>query len=75
MKPISHLEAEVISACGYHRRLCEAYDAGQQVDVALKLAHQRLTRARSALEAVVPEPDYAALLGPNATATRQGGTQ
>lgn len=71
MTNIGNLEAEVISACGYHRRLRDAQDAGQQVDVALKLAHLRLTRARSALEAVVPEPDYAALLGPNATATRQ----
>lgn len=42
-------EVRVISAAAHHRRLCEAYDRGENVDVALKLAHRNLVHAKEQL--------------------------
>jgi phage terminase Nu1 subunit (DNA packaging protein) len=49
MSALGEAEVRVISAAAHHRRLCEAYDRGEQVDVALKLAHTHLAAAKARL--------------------------
>jgi hypothetical protein len=50
--PKAEAEVRVISAAAHHRRLCEAYDRGEHVDVALKLAHAHLAAAKAHLAAL-----------------------
>lgn len=46
----SNLEAAVRSAEGHHKRLCEAFDRGENVTVALSLAHEKLVRVKALLD-------------------------
>jgi hypothetical protein len=50
--PKAEAEVRVISAAAHHRRLCEAYDRGEPVDVALKLAYTHLVHAKQQLAAL-----------------------
>jgi hypothetical protein len=49
MSAQAEAEVRVISAAAHHRRLEEAADRGEQVDVALKLAHTHLVAAKRRL--------------------------